>query len=36
MEKTHKGGTRYPIPYELATPEFFVKQKKQFEKLKKD
>ena len=34
MEKTHKAGTRYPIPYELATPEFFVKQKKQLEKLK--
>jgi len=28
MEKTHKAGTRYPIPYELATPEFFAKLKK--------
>ena len=35
MEKTHKAGTRYPIPYELATPEFFVKLKKQLDKAKK-
>ncbi|MBA7706097.1 hypothetical protein ES703_114943 [subsurface metagenome] len=36
MEKTHKTGTRYPIPYELSTPEFFVKLKKQLDKAKKD
>ncbi|TFG06597.1 MAG: hypothetical protein EU539_07205 [Promethearchaeota archaeon] len=36
MEKTHKGGTRYPIPYQLSTPEFFVKLKKQLDKAKKD
>ena len=35
MEKTHKAGTRYPIPYELATPEFFLKLKKQLDKAKK-
>ena len=35
MEKTHKAGTRYPIPYELATPEFFLKLKKQLDKARK-
>jgi len=35
MEKTHKAGTRYPIPYELASPEFFLKLKKQMDKAKK-
>ena len=35
MEKTHKAGTRYPIPYELATPDFFIKLKKQLDKAKK-
>ena len=36
MEKTHKGGTRYPIPYQISTPEFFVKLKKQLDKAKKE
>ncbi|MHA1509245.1 MAG: hypothetical protein ACTSO6_11135, partial [Promethearchaeota archaeon] len=35
MEKTHKAGTRYPIPYQLSTPEFFLKLKRQLEKVKK-
>jgi len=35
MEKTHKAGTRYPIPYEMATPEFFLKLKEQLNKAKK-
>jgi len=35
MEKTHKAGTRYPIPYQISTPEFFVKLKKQLDKAKK-
>jgi uncharacterized protein (DUF169 family) len=34
MEKTHKAGTRYPIPFQLSTPEFFVKLKKQLDKVK--
>jgi len=36
MEKTHKAGTRYPIPYQISTPEFFVKLKKQLEKVEKN
>ena len=36
MEKTHKAGTRYPIPVQLSTPEFFVKLKKQLDKAKKE
>ncbi|MFW9785835.1 MAG: DUF169 domain-containing protein [Candidatus Heimdallarchaeota archaeon] len=36
MEKTHKAGTRYPIPYQLSTPEFFEKLKKQLERTKKN
>ena len=35
MEKTHRAGTRYPIPYQISTPEFFVKMKKQLDKVKK-
>ena len=35
MEKTHKAGTRYPIPYQISTPEFFLKLKKQLSKVKK-
>ena len=35
MEKTHKAGTRYPIPYQISTPEFFMKLKKQLDKAKK-
>jgi len=35
IEKTHKAGTRYPIPYQISTPEFFVKLKKQLDKLSK-
>ncbi|MFX0073809.1 MAG: DUF169 domain-containing protein [Candidatus Hermodarchaeota archaeon] len=36
LEKTHKAGTRYPIPYELSTPEFFLKLDKQLKKIKKN
>ncbi|MFX1568337.1 MAG: DUF169 domain-containing protein [Promethearchaeota archaeon] len=36
MEKTHKAGTRYPIPYQISTPEYFVKLKKQLHKIKKN
>ncbi|MFW9947690.1 MAG: DUF169 domain-containing protein [Candidatus Odinarchaeota archaeon] len=36
IESTHKAGTRYPIPFQLSTPEFFVKLKKQLDKIKKD
>lgn len=36
MEKTHKAGTRYPIPFQLSTPEFFIKLKKQLDKIKKN
>jgi hypothetical protein len=35
MEKTHKAGTRYPIPYQLSTPEFFLKLKRQLKKVKR-
>ena len=35
MEKTHKAGTRYPIPYQISTPEFFIKLKKQLDKARK-
>ncbi|TFF98039.1 MAG: hypothetical protein EU547_02675 [Promethearchaeota archaeon] len=35
IEMTHKAGTRYPIPYELSTPKFFVKLKKQLDHIKK-
>ncbi len=33
IEQTHKAGTRYPIPYQLSTPEFFIKLKKQLDKV---
>jgi len=36
MDKTHKAGTRYPIPYQISTPEFFMKLKKQLDKAKKN
>ena len=36
LEKTHKAGTRYPIPYQLSTPEFFLKLKRQLEKVNKN
>jgi uncharacterized protein (DUF169 family) len=36
MEKTHKAGTRYPIPYQLSTPKYFVKLKKQLDRARKD
>jgi uncharacterized protein (DUF169 family) len=36
LEKTHKAGTRYPIPHQLSTPEFFVKLKKQLDRAKKN
>ncbi|MFW9929112.1 MAG: DUF169 domain-containing protein [Candidatus Thorarchaeota archaeon] len=36
MEKTHKAGTRYPIPFQISTPEFFLKLKEQLKKVKKD
>jgi len=35
LEKTHKAGTRYPIPYQLCAPRFFIKLKDQLEKVKK-
>ena len=35
MEKTHKAGTRYPIPFQISAPEFFVKLKKQLDRSKK-
>ncbi|MBY9018022.1 MAG: DUF169 domain-containing protein [Candidatus Lokiarchaeota archaeon] len=35
MEKTHKAGTRYPIPFQLSTPEFFIKLKRQLKKVNK-
>ncbi|MFW9999990.1 MAG: DUF169 domain-containing protein [Candidatus Hodarchaeota archaeon] len=36
MEETHKAGTRYPIPYQISTPEYFVKLKKELDKVKKN
>jgi uncharacterized protein (DUF169 family) len=36
MEKTHKAGTRYPIPFQISTPEFFLKLKEQLKKVKKE
>lgn len=36
MEKTHKAGTRYPIPFQLSTPEFFQNLKNQLSKVKKN
>ncbi|MGB5911813.1 MAG: DUF169 domain-containing protein [Promethearchaeia archaeon] len=36
MEKTHKAGTRYPIAFQLSTPKFFIKLKKQLDKVKKN
>ncbi|MFX1574847.1 MAG: DUF169 domain-containing protein [Promethearchaeota archaeon] len=36
LEKTHKAGTRYPIPYQISTPEYFLKLKKQLDKVKKN
>ena len=36
MEETHKTGTRYPIPYQISTPEYFVKLKKELDKVKKN
>jgi uncharacterized protein (DUF169 family) len=36
LEKTHKAGTRYPIPYKLSKPEYFIKLKKQLKKVKKN
>jgi uncharacterized protein (DUF169 family) len=35
LEATHKAGSRYPIPYEICTPEFFAKMRPQIEKAKK-
>jgi uncharacterized protein (DUF169 family) len=35
MEKNHKAGTRYPIPYQISTPEFFLNLKKQLSKVPK-
>ena len=35
MEKTHKAGTRYPIPFQLSTPEYIEKLKKQLDRVKK-
>ncbi|MFW9938634.1 MAG: DUF169 domain-containing protein [Candidatus Thorarchaeota archaeon] len=36
MEMTHKAGTRYPISFQLSTPKFFEKVKKQLDKVKKN
>ena len=36
MEKTHKAGTRYPIPYQISTPKYFLKLKKQLDRIKGD
>ncbi|MFX1281830.1 MAG: DUF169 domain-containing protein [Promethearchaeota archaeon] len=36
LEKTHKAGTRYPIPYQITTPKFFLKLKKQLDKIKRN
>jgi uncharacterized protein (DUF169 family) len=36
MEKTHKAGTRYPIPFQISTPEFFLKLKEQLKRVNKD
>ena len=33
MRKTHKAGTRYPIPYQISSPKFFEKLKKQLDKI---
>ena len=35
LEKTHKAGTRYPIPYQLCPPAYFIKLKKQLDKARK-
>ncbi len=35
LEGTHRAGSRYPIPYEICTPEFFLKMKSQIEEAKK-
>jgi len=35
VQQTHKAGTRYPIPYQISTPEFFETLKKELEKVKK-
>ncbi len=35
LEGTHKGGSRYPIPYQICTPEFFLKMKDQIEAAKR-
>lgn len=35
LEGTHKAGSRYPIPYEICTPEFFVKMRPQIEEARK-
>jgi uncharacterized protein (DUF169 family) len=35
LERTHKAGTRYPIPYQMCTPEFFIKLEKQLDKVRK-
>jgi uncharacterized protein (DUF169 family) len=35
IEKTHKAGTRIPIQPQISPPDFFVKMKKQLDKVKK-
>ena len=32
MEKTHKAGTRYPIPFQISTPKFFENLKSRLDK----
>lgn len=36
IEKTHKAGTRIPIQPQISPPEFFIKMKKQLDKVKKN
>jgi uncharacterized protein (DUF169 family) len=35
LEKTHKAGTRYPIPFQISAPKFFQNLKKRLDKLNK-
>jgi uncharacterized protein (DUF169 family) len=35
IEKTHKAGTRYPIPFQISTPKFFENLKSKLDKLNK-
>ena len=35
LEGTHRGGSRYPIPFQICTPEFFLEQKQLIDEAKK-